>query len=76
MMFTETQSEMFIRTLENLLKDEREYRMARQRDLYKSEAERFIKAFAASKHSDGQSLHQTQWRGQMAEAGFGHHHSE
>lgn len=44
-MFQETQSELFIRTLSDLLNDLRLHRHARQRSLHKAEADHYMTSF-------------------------------
>lgn len=57
----ETQAEVFIRTLTELLDAERERQKERLRRRHKAHAERFVKAFQARV---GRSGHPSQWAGQ------------
>lgn len=44
-MYTETQSELFIRTLTDLLNELRAHQMARQRDRHKAHADRYMTTY-------------------------------
>ncbi len=68
----ETQAELFIRTLADLLSDLRVHQMARLRDLHKADAERFMMAFGNHAHNGAHLARTSVWRGPSTQGASRH----